>query len=33
MIKERRKCTYIFTSLKSQEDNVAPGKEWINNFG
>ena len=25
--RERRKCTYIFTSLKSQEDDVAPGQK------
>ena len=31
--RERRKCTCIFISLKSQENDVAPGKEWINNFG
>ena len=29
-----RKCTCIFTSLKSPEDDVAPGlKKWINSFG
>ena len=26
--REKRKCTYIFTSLKSQEDDVAQGKKW-----
>ena len=31
--REKKKCTFIFTSLKSQEDNVAPRKKWINNFG
>ena len=27
------KCTCTFTSLNSQEDDVALGKKWINNFG
>ena len=27
--REKRKCTYIFTSLKSQEDNVAPEKNGL----
>ena len=25
--REKRKCTCIFTFLKSQEDDVAPGKK------
>ena len=26
--RERRKCTCISTSLKSQKDDVAQGKKW-----
>ena len=28
----KKKCTFIFTSLKSQENDDALGKKWINNF-
>ena len=28
--RERRKCTYIFTSLKSEEDDVAPASRTKN---